>query len=70
MKIIANNYTPGEIIKIIRQWTELNQKEFGKTIDRGRDAIAKIESDKNKISLNKLMEIAKKHNIVITIERK
>lgn len=70
MKIIANNYTPGEVVKIIRQWTELNQTEFGKTIDRGRDAIAKIENDKNKISFNKIMEIAKKHNIVITIEKK
>lgn len=70
MKLIANNYTPGETIKIIRQWTELNQTEFGKTIDRGRDAIAKIENDKNKISFNKLMEIAKKHNLIITIEKK
>ena len=70
MKIIANNYTPGEIIKIIRQWTELSQNDFGKTIERGRDAIAKIEGDTNKISLNKFMEIAKKHNIIITIEKK
>ena len=70
MKIIANNYTPGECIKIMRQWTELSQKEFGKTIERGRDAIAKIETDTNKISYNKLMEIAKKHNIIITCEKK
>ena len=70
MKIIANNYTPGEIIKIIRQWSELNQTEFGKTIERGRDAIAKIENDKNKISFNKVMEIAKKHNLIVTIEKK
>ncbi len=70
MKIIANNYTPGECIKIIRQWSELTQKDFGKTINRGRDAIAKIESDQNKISFNKLMEIAQKHNLIITIEKK
>ena len=70
MKIIANNYTPGEIIKIIRQWSELNQTDFDKTIERGRDAIAKIENDKNKISFNKVMEIAKKHNLIVTIEKK
>lgn len=69
MKIIANNYTPGENIRIIREWTELTQTEFGKTIDRGRDAIAKIENDKNKISFNKLLEIAKKHKLIITIEK-
>lgn len=70
MKIIANNYTPGETIKIIRQWSEMTQKDFGKTIDRKRDAIAKIEGDINKISFNKFMEIAKKHNLIITIEKK
>jgi len=30
MKIIANDYTPKEIIRIIREWTELSQKEFRK----------------------------------------
>ena len=34
MKFIANDYTPKEIIRIIREWTELTQKEFGKTINR------------------------------------
>ena len=29
MKITANEYSPQEIIKIIREWTELTQKEFG-----------------------------------------
>ena len=71
MKIIANKYTPGETIKIIRQWSELSQDDFGKKIGyKGRSAISKIEGDITTITFNKLMEIAKKENLVITIEKK
>jgi len=30
MKLIANNYEPRDIIKIIREWTELSQKNLVK----------------------------------------
>lgn len=70
MKIIANNYEPNEIIKIIREWTELTQKDFAKSLNRSRDSINNIENGRNKYYFNLLMEIAKKHNIIITIEKK
>ena len=34
MQLKANNYEPQEIIKIIREWTELTQADFAKTINR------------------------------------
>ena len=70
MKIIANNYEPKEIIKIIRQWGEKTQEEFGKEINRSKDTIQSYELGRNKITLNKFLEIAKKENLVITIEKK
>ena len=70
MKFIANNYEPKEVIKIIREWTELTQEEFAKTIDRSKDTVQSYELGRNKITLDKLMEIAKKHNLIITIEKK
>lgn len=70
MKIIANNYKPNEIIKIIREWTELTQKEFGETINRSRDSINNLENGRNKYYFATLMEIAKEHNLIITIEKK
>lgn len=70
MKFIANNYKPNEIIKIIREWTELTQEEFGKSIDRSKDTVQSYELGRNKMTIDKLMEIAKKHNIIITIETK
>ena len=69
MKIIANNYKPNEIIKIIREWSELTQEKFGKEINRSKDTIQSYELGRNKITLDKFMEIAKKQNLVITIEK-
>ena len=54
MKIIANNYEPKEIIKIIRQWGEKTQEEFGKTINRSKDTIQSYEIGRNKITLDKI----------------
>ncbi len=70
MKIIANNYQPKEIIKIIRDWSELTQKDFAKTINKSKDTIQSYELGRNKITLDTFMEIAKKQNLIITIERK
>lgn len=70
MKLIANNYEPNEVMRIIREWTGLTQKEFAKTLNRSRDSINNIENSRNKIYFNTLMEIAKKHDLIITIEKK
>ena len=70
LKIIANDYEPKDIIKIMREWTELTQEEFAKSINRTRDGIQKIETGKRGYYINILLAIANKHNITITIEKK
>lgn len=70
MKFIANNYEPKEIIRIIREWTEKTQEEFAKDIKKSKDTVQSYELGRNKMSLNTFMEIAKKENLIITIERK
>ncbi len=70
MKIIANNYQPNEIIKIIREWSEKTQKEFADSLNKNKNTIQSWELGRNKMTFNTLMEIAKKENLIITIERK
>ncbi len=70
MKIKANDYSAAEIVKIIREWTELSQKDFAESLGRSRDSINNIENGRNRIFLNTLLEIAKKYDIEITIEKK
>lgn len=70
MKIIANNYTPPEIIKIIREWTELSQKDFGKTLHRSERGIQAFELGKRSYNMQTLLQIANTHGLTITIEKK
>lgn len=69
MKINANGYEAKDILKIIREWTGLTQKEFAHTLNRSRDSINNIENGRNKIYFDTLLEIAKIHNLKITIEK-
>lgn len=70
MEIKANEYTPEELIKIIREWTELNRTEFGKSISRSQGAIKKYESGERDYTFKTFMTICKKHNIEITLTKK
>lgn len=70
MKIIANDYPAKNVVKIIREWTELNQTEFGKTISRSRDSINNIENGRNRMYLNDFIDMCQKHDIKIIIEKK
>lgn len=70
MKIIANDYTPQEIIRIIREWTELSQKDFGKTIHRSESGIQAFELGNRSYNMQTLIQIANTHGITVTIEKK
>lgn len=70
MKIVANDYKANEVIKIIRDWTGKTQEEFGKTINRSKNAVQFYEYGQRNYDFELLLEIAKKENIIITIEKK
>ena len=70
MKIKANDYTKGEIIKILREWTGLTQEQFGKSIGKSAPSIQAYELDKVNYGIETLLQIAKKYCITITIEKK
>ncbi len=69
MKIIANNYEAKDVVKFIREWTDLNQKDFGKTLNRSRDSINNIENGRNRMYLNDFINMCNTHNIKIIIEK-
>lgn len=69
MKIIANDYKTTLIIKTIRERSNLNQTDFGKTLNRSRDSINNIENGRNRMYLNDFIDMCNKHNIKITLEK-
>ena len=68
MKVVIKNneYTKGELIKIMREWSEKTQKELGKS----EISIQKYEADQVNYGIQTLLDIARKNNITITIEKK
>lgn len=70
MKIIANDYTSSEIIRIIREWSELSQKEFAKRIHRSERGVQYFELGERHYTLETLIQIANEFDIKITIEKK
>ncbi len=70
MKIKANEYTPDEILRFIRQSTDLTQKEFAKSINKSEHWCQSNELGRSNYYFKDLLKIAKKHNIDIFIEKK
>lgn len=70
MKIKANDYQPNEIIKIIREWSGLTQRQFGETIHKSKHTVQSMELGRSGIYLHTLLDIADKHGLTITIEKK
>lgn len=69
MKLIANDYEPHEIFKIVREWTGLTQEELGLEMSKKGRAWAKfIENGKNRFYFNDFLEIIKKHGFQLIIQ--
>ena len=69
MRFKLNDYAPNEAIKIIREWTNLNQTDFGKSIHRTARTIQAWESGETSFNIEMLSNIAKKHGIEIIFQK-
>lgn len=57
-------------MKIIREWSHLTQPEFAKTINKSPSSLQKYELDEVNYGIQTLLDVAKKHDLIITIEKK
>ncbi len=70
MQMRAGDYKPKDIIKIIREWTELTQNDFANSIRRSRKTIEGYEYGKINVSLATFLKICKTHDIEVIIRKK
>ena len=70
MKLIFNDYEPKDVILIIREWTGLTQKNFGKSIGKSERTIQDYEGGRRVYNMVTLKNICKVHSIIITVEKK
>ena len=70
MKFNLKDYQAKEALRMIREWTGLNQTDFAKSLNRNRYTIQAWELGRSVPTLKTIYEIAKKYDLDITIEKK
>jgi len=70
MKLNMKDYTKGEAIRIIREWTSLTQKDFAKRIGKSKRSVEQYEAGTVNYGIEVLKTIAKEFDIDIIIEKK
>lgn len=70
MEIKANKYKANEVLKFIRQNTNLTQKEFAKRINKSEDWQYSNESGRSRYFFSDIIEIANKYDLEIIIKDK
>ena len=70
LKINIKDYSRGEIIKFIRQWTGLTQEEFAKIMGKSKRTIEQYEAGNINYKVDFLYKLNKVFNIDIIFEKK
>lgn len=70
MQLKANDYEFRDVIKIIREWNEMTQKEFAKLVGMSYGTITKYENGQRNGSFMAFVEICKKNNVEIILKKK
>ena len=70
MQLKASDYKVKDIARIMREWTELTQKDFAKSLNKSKRTIESWEYGDTTMSLETFLDIAKKHNIEVIIKKK
>jgi len=69
MKFNIKDYDRGDAIRIIREWTNLTQKDFAKRIGKSKRTIEQYEAGTVNYGIDVLNKIAKEFNIDIIVEK-
>lgn len=70
MKINLSEYSQGDIIKIIREWTDLTQKEFAKKMDKSTRTIEQYEAGSVNYNIEFLMKLMNNFDLENIIKKK
>lgn len=70
MEIRVRDYKTSEVMKMIREWTELTQHEFALSLQKSTSTIQSYEIGRRKYTLDTLVEIAKMYDLDIIIRKR
>ena len=69
MKFRLNDYETKDVMRILREWTELDRKEFEKSISRSAKSIKSYLNGERNYTVQLLKDIIKKYNITVVFEK-
>ena len=70
MKLVANKYNEKDVMKIMREWTGLNQAKFGENIGLSKMTIQSYERGVRRFTFETLMKIDNKYGYTVIIQKK
>ncbi len=70
MEFKANNYKPNEILRFMREATNMTQKDFAKRINKSKDWQQSNEYGRTNYYFKDLLNIANEYNFEIKIIKK
>ncbi len=70
MEFNMKDYSKGEAIRIIREWTNLTQKDFAKRIGKSKRTVEQYEAGTVNYGVEILKTISKEFDIDIIIQKK
>lgn len=65
MKFNLKDYNKNDVIRIVREWTDLTQKEFAERIGKSKRTVEQYEAGTINFNIETLYKIAKEFNIDI-----
>lgn len=69
MEYKVNDYNPNEIIKFIRDWTDLTQKEFAESLHLSKKTIEGYEYGTINYSFATFMKMCKKYELEVIVRK-
>jgi len=67
--MVLNDYNHADLIRIVREWTNLTQKEFGRRIGKSEKTIRDYEAGRINYKIKTVIDIMNEFDIVITFEK-
>lgn len=70
MKVNLSEYSQGEIMKIIREWTDLTQEEFAKEMGKSKRTIEDYEAGRVNYNIKFIKKIMDHFDIEVIIKKR
>lgn len=70
MKFHLDDYEVKDVMRILREWSDLDREQFGKSIGKSAKTIKSYENGERNYTVQLLKKIAKQYNVDIIFEKR